>query len=133
MIYAMFAMVLLTFVVGVIVLAVRVQSVRRGDVKIKYYRALNSQDVPEFITTSARCYNNMFEMPMLFYVACSLFVALSIESAVALVLAWVFVGFRVAQAIVHLTYNNVVHRMLMFWGGVFSVLALWLVLLLSLG
>lgn len=133
MIYAMFGMVVLTFLVGIVAVVVRVNSVRRGSVKIKYYRTMDGQDVPELIKKSTRCFNNMFEVPVLFYVVSTLFVSLKIENSMALYLAWVFVGFRVAQAFVHLTYNNVLHRMMMFWGCVVSVLSMWVILLASIG
>lgn len=129
MIYAMFAMVVLTFMVGIVAVVTRVKSVKNGSVKIKYYRTMDGQEVPEQLTKSTRCFNNMFEVPVLFYVVSTLFVILKSNNELALLLAWLFVGFRVAQAIVHLTYNNVLHRMLMFWGAVISVLAMWIILL----
>lgn len=131
MIYAMFAMVVLTFMVGIIAVVTRVKSVKNGSVKIKYYRTMGGQEVPEQLTKSTRCFNNMFEVPVLFYVVSTLFVILKTNNELALLLAWVFVGFRVAQAIVHLTYNNVLHRMLTFWGAVISVLSMWVILLIQ--
>jgi len=132
MIYAMFGMVLLTFLIAVVVVVVRVKSVLRGRVSISYFQVMNGRDIPEFITRSARCFNNLFEVPVLFYAVSTLFVCLNLHSSVALVLAWCFVGFRVAHAIVFLTYNKVLHRMLLFLGSFISVLAMWVVLLLSL-
>jgi hypothetical protein len=129
MIYAMFAMVVLTFMVGIVAVVTRVKSVKNGSVKIKYYHTMDGQEVPEQLTKSTRCFNNMFEVPVLFYVVSTLFVILKSNNELAFLLAWLFVGFRVAQAIVHLTYNNVLHRMLMFWGAVISVLAMWIILL----
>ena len=131
MIYAMFAMVVLTFMVGIVAVVNRVKSVNNGSVKIKYYRTMDGQEVPEQLTKSTRCFNNMFEVPVLFYVVSTLFVILKTNSELVLLLAWVFVGFRIAQAIVHLTYNNVLHRMLMFWGAVISVLSMWVILLIE--
>lgn len=131
MIYAMFAMVVLTFMVGIVAVVTRVKSVKNGSVKIKYYRTMGGQEVPEQLTKSTRCFNNMFEVPVLFYVVSTLFVILKTNNELALLFAWVFVGFRVAQAIVHLTYNNVLHRMLTFWGAVISVLSMWVILLIQ--
>ncbi|WP_372766672.1 MAPEG family protein [Pseudoalteromonas sp.] len=131
MIYAMFAMVVLTFMVGIVAVVTRVKSVKNGSVKIKYYRTMDGQEVPEQLTKSTRCFNNMFEVPVLFYVVSTLFVILKTNNELALLLAWLFVAFRIAQAIVHLTYNNVLHRMLMFWGAVISVLSMWITLLIQ--
>ena len=88
MIYAMFAMVLLTFSVGLVTFTARVKSVKSGTVKIKYYRTMGGQEVPESVAKSTRCFNNLFEIPVLFYVVATLYVSLSIESAWALALAW---------------------------------------------
>lgn len=131
MIYAMFGMVLLTFAVGIAAVTTRIKSVKNGSVKIKYYRTMEGQDVPEKLTTSTRCFNNMFEVPVLFYVVSTLFVSLEITNGLALTLAWSFVTFRTLQAFVHLTYNNVLHRMLTFWGAVMSVLSMWVILLIQ--
>lgn len=42
--------------------------------------------------------------------------------------AWLYVGCRVVHAIIHTTYNNVVHRMLIFQLGSFILLIIWLLL-----
>lgn len=133
MLYPMFSMVILTFIIGVITLAVRVNSVRSGQVKIKYFRAMQGQDVPDIVNRTSRCFSNMFEIPVLFYVAASLFLSLNIHSQTAVVCAWLFVVFRCLQAIVHLTYNNVLHRMMMFWGCVIAMLVMWVTLLVKAG
>jgi hypothetical protein len=129
MIFPMFGIVLLTLAIGSFALYVRIKSVTSGRVKIKYYRTMTGQEVPEIITKSIRCFNNMFEIPVLFYVVSVMFVCLKIESNLALWLAWAFVGFRLMHTLIHLTYNNVLHRMLAFWAGIFMVLGLWIVLL----
>ena len=132
MIYAMFGMVVLTILVGVLVLFIRIKCVSSGEVKITYFRTMSGQEVPDIFVQSTRCFNNMFEVPLLFYVVITLIVALNMGSFLTVVLAWVFFGFRLTQAIIHLTYNNVFHRMLSFLGGIATVLTLWVVLLGSL-
>lgn len=127
----MFGMVMLTLIVAVIALTGRVQSVKSGAVKIAYYRTMQGDEVPESVTKATRCFNNLFEVPILFYVVCTLYISLQIQSSVALNLAWLFVLFRYAQAFIHLTGNNVIHRMIAFWLAFVSVLLMWLVLVLG--
>ncbi|WP_188151998.1 MAPEG family protein [Teredinibacter waterburyi] len=129
MIYPMFAMILLTTIVAVIAVSCRFNSVKSGSVPIKYYRLMQGDKIPEVITKTTRCVNNMFEVPMLFYVVSTLYIALHIESLLAIILSSIFVGLRCVQAYIHLTYNNVVHRMLAFWFGLICVLLLWVNLL----
>ena len=129
MIYPMFLMVLLTFVVGLITMKYRIVNVKSGAVSAKYFKLMEGQDVPEIITKTTRCFNNMFEVPVLFYAGCILYISLGVESSVGLIFAWVFVLMRYIQAYVHLTYNHLIHRMLSFWFAFLSAFGLWLNLL----
>ena len=130
LLYPMFLMVLLTFIVGFITVKARFSSVKKGDVKARYYRLMSGQDVPEFITKTTRNFNNQFEIPTLFYVVCTLYISLGIESTFALVCAWLFVVLRFAHSYIHITYNHVLHRMLTFVAGFICVMALWVNLLI---
>lgn len=129
MFYPMFALVLLTFVVLAINFFWRVRAVRTRQVSIKYFRVFEGVDAPEYLKAGARHYANLFELPVLFYVACLTAMLLQQQqSLILLILAWAFVIFRVIHALIHMSYNNVLHRMLAFWGGVLSVLGMWIVL-----
>ena len=131
MLYPMFLMVLLTFIVGFITVKSRFSSVKKGDVRAKYYRLMDGQDVPELITKTTRNFNNQFEIPTLFYVVCTLYISLGIESVLALVFAWLFVILRIVHSYIHITYNHVLHRMLTFVAGFICVMVLWVNLLVQ--
>ena len=131
MIYAMAAMVLLTTLIGIYTVVGRIRSVSSGAVKIKTYRTMAAESMPERLLVAGRSFNNQFEVPLLFYVVGTLFVVLEAQSWLVLGLAWAFVASRYLQAIIHLTYNNVLHRMLVFILGFIFVLALWIQLLLA--
>jgi len=73
---------------------------------------------------------NLFEMPVLFYVACIVFYVTGKVDGIALTLAWLYVALRIAHSVVHLTYNNVLHRLAAFGASTFVLLALWGLLLL---
>jgi len=126
MIYPMFAVVILTLIIGVLAIKYRFSSVRSGNLKIKYYQLMQGAEVPEDITKTTRCFNNMFEIPVLFYAGSILYLSLGIDSLLGLALAWGFVVFRYMQAFIHLTYNNVIHRMLSFWFAFLCVMGLWI-------
>ncbi len=129
MIFPMFLMVMLTLVIGLIALKTRFSSVTRGEVKLRSYKLMQGTDMPEFVTLTSRCFNNQFEIPLLFYVVCTLYISLGIESVVGVAFAWAFVLFRVAHACIHLSYNSVLHRMLVFWAAFICVMVLWINLL----
>ena len=81
---------------------------------------------PEAAAVTARHYNNMFEMPVLFYAACLTAFVLGAASVWTLALAWGYVAGRLIQSAVHLTYNNPMHRGTGFLLGVLCLLALWI-------
>ena len=131
LLYPMFAMVLLTFIIACIAVKVRLASVKTGEVSPKYFRLMDGQNVPDLITKTTRNFNNQFEIPTLFYVACTLYICFGIESGTALFFAWMFILLRVAHSYIHLTYNHILHRMLTFWASFMCVMVLWINLLIQ--
>ena len=125
MVAAMFLMVVLTFAVGVCAFVVRVRAVRAQKVKVRAFK-LMSGDLPEDVQKTTRCFNNQFEVPVMFYVAALGYLALGHgDGWVGLSLAWVFVGTRYLHAYVLMTTNNILHRLTFFWIGAVAVLFLW--------
>jgi len=55
----------------------------------------------------AYSFSNQFEMPVLFYVLTILAYITHLAGIVFVILAWIFVIFRILQATVHVTSNNV--------------------------
>jgi hypothetical protein len=129
--YPMVSIVLLTSVVGLVAAWARFVGVRSGEVKYGYFKLMQGQEVPDRVTVTTRCFNNMFEVPVLFYVACALYISLGVEGLPGIVFAWLFVALRYAQAFVHLTTNHFLHRMLAFWTSFICVLLLWVNLVLQ--
>jgi len=128
---AMVFMVVLTFGVGLVAAWARFVGVRTGEVKYGYFKLMQGQGVPDRVTVTTRCFNNMFEVPVLFYVVCTLSISLGVESLPGLVLAWLFVALRSVQAFVHLTSNHLLHRMVAFWASFMCALLLWMNLVLQ--
>src|SRR5690606_1690615 len=132
MFYPMFAMVLLTFAVVLYLVILRFNAVRQRRVPISYFR-LNSGPVepPARAVAASNHYNNLFQMPLLFYVTCLLAMVMNLQGPLLVMIAWIFVGARVLHALIHLTYNNVIHRMLAFAVSVCAVLAMWIIIALT--
>jgi hypothetical protein len=82
---------------------------------------------PERQTQIANCFNNPFQLPVLFYLLVAL--ALFTRKAVLLfvLLSWLFVVLRVAHAWVHVTSNHVPIRFRWYAAGVAVPLAMWVV------
>lgn len=130
MLYAMFAMVLLTFGVAFRLLFLRVRAVKSGQVKISQFRT-STGEMPGEMVQAARNYSNLFEAPLLFYIAGAIAIAMDVESNTMILFAWTFVVSRLAHSWIHLTYNNVIHRLWAFMAGNLCILAIWGLLLLK--
>lgn len=129
MLYALFAMVLLTLTTGMLALRARIASVRTRQIDIGFFRLMQAridQSVPERVVATTRCFNNMFEVPALFYAVGILAIATDRATPFTVVAAWLFVGCRAAQAWIHLTGNAIRARMIAFLLGIVLVLALWI-------
>ncbi len=66
-------------------------------------------------TQFAYAFSNQFELPVLFYVLTILSIITHHADLVFVVLAWIFVIFRVLQAYVHVTSNNVALARRLLW------------------
>ncbi len=67
---------------------------------------------------------NLFELPVLFYVACILLFVLDRVDRPYIALAWVYVLMRYGQSGIAITSNNVLHRGLFY---LLSCVVLWLI------
>ena len=129
MIYPMFMLVILTYVVLLLTLRVRTGAVRDGSVPISYFSLMQGDQVPDMVAKTSRQFSNLFEVPVLFYAAGILYVALGMESVFAVYCAWAFVAARVIHTCIHLSYNNVLHRLIAFGFGNLCVLGMWLAII----
>jgi hypothetical protein len=122
------AMVAITFAVLTVMFRRRVAQMKRD--RIHPQKVATSLQAAAFYTDCAPADNfrNLFEMPVLFYLA--LVVAALTDQATPLVLglAWGYVGARALHSLIHCTYNKVMHRFRAFALSALVLLALWCVL-----
>jgi hypothetical protein len=122
----MFVLVILTMVIIVLTARVRIESVQSGTVPQSYYSLMEGHDIPDFVAKTTRNFNNLFEVPTLFYAGGAVYLALDQAGQLPIISAWIFVAARVMHSIIHLSYNNVLHRLVIFAIGNLSVLVMWL-------
>ena len=82
----------------------------------------------ELLTESANPSNNLknlFEMPVLFYVAVLLSMVLLIQDTLLVQLAWGYVLLRFVHSAVHCTYNRVMHRFIAYATSCLFLLFMW--------
>ncbi|MDQ3287398.1 MAG: MAPEG family protein [Pseudomonadota bacterium] len=83
-------------------------------------------------TRAADNYRNLFEAPVLFYLALVAAFASGQVTALTLGLAWVYVVLRYVHSYIHCGYNRLSHRLYVFLASNIVLWALWLVLLVGL-
>lgn len=121
------AMVFLTFLVWIYLFTVRL-----SEMKTKKIRPDDVRDravAHTILTASAPASNNLknlFEMPILFYVAAMLMVLLLIQDVLLVRLAWGFVILRVIHSIVQCSYNRVMHRFIAYFSSCLFLLLIWI-------
>lgn len=108
------ALAFLTFAVLLCIPIRRFAAGRRGLVKTEDFRFGESRDVPGPVSIPNRNYMNLLEIPVLFYIGSLMYAISGKVDATVLVLAWTYVALRVVHSAIHLTYNNVVHRLNVF-------------------
>ena len=128
MLYPMFAMILLTFTVAGYLLKMRIAAVKSGKVKLSAFQLNTGEDMPVKMLQAARNYTNLFEMPVFFYAAGTITLALHLDSPSLILLGWLFVASRIAHSRIHLTSNNVIRRLQAFMAGNICVLLMWIIL-----
>jgi hypothetical protein len=130
LVYPMFAMFVLTAIVLVRLFNARVSAVRHGEVDVAFYRLYQGGAEPARSAAIARHFANLFEAPVLFYVACLAALATHRQTPLLVALAWCYVAARAAHALVHLTGNRIRWRIRAYMISWLVLAALWGVLLL---
>jgi hypothetical protein len=99
---------------------------------------------PQAVATSAQAtakltdsaaadnFRNLFELPVLFYLALVVAANTSQVTSLTLTLAWAFVALRIAHSAIHCTYNKVYHRFNAYVLGGTVLWILWAVLAVGL-
>ncbi len=125
------ALAALTLVVAMLLLRARFRAGYRREVNLGDFRYGESERVPARARLPSRNLSNLFEFPVLFYVACVIsFVTGSVDAA-GLALAWAYVACRALHSLIHLTYNNVVHRLAAFAASNVVLLVIWIRLVVA--
>lgn len=104
----------------------RLPLVAKGKVHIRDI-AMDDRNWPEKAVLASNAFNNQFQLPVLFYVACGISLYLGTGWA-EVALAFFFVGSRCFHAAIHVTSNYVPHRFMAYVFG-FGILVLWWLLL----
>jgi hypothetical protein len=123
----------LTFSVLLLIAFVRFRAGLQGKVTTEDFKLGESPRVPAEVAIPNRNYLNLLELPTLFYAVCLALFVLEHVERIDVAIAWAYVGLRAVHSLVHLTYNNVRHRLAAFAISNIVLSMLWLRLFLALG
>ena len=129
-IYPMFALVVLTFIIGFSTGIFRLISAKKGLVDRRYFQLFTGYTPPDNIVKLGRNFSNLLEVPILFYVVGIILLVLDINNQIMQNFAWAFVVLRIIHSIIHVTYNNPIHRFLAFLLSSSIVLIMWVQLVI---
>jgi hypothetical protein len=122
----LFVEVILTFVLLFTMAPLRTRDFASGAVRPEDI-ALREQKWPKRTTQFANAFSNQFELPVLFYVLTILEYVTHLAGIIFVVLAWIFVIFRILQAYIHVTSNTVRLRGAFFAVGAVVLAIMWLI------
>jgi len=133
MLYPMFTYVLFIYLFVIVNFIFRVRAVRAKEVRLSYFQLFRAGEhvIPPHIQAGTNHMANMFETPVLFFVVSVLAIVLGIETVLLQILAWSYVAVRVVHAWIHSTYNDILHRLVVFWVSLLLLLAMWLHVVIS--
>mgnify|MGYP003331194526 CR=1 FL=1 len=84
-----------------------------------------SKPEPDFETRCTRHFSNLFEVPVLFYLACILIQVQNLQDKNLVTLGWIYCGFRVLHSMSHLLSSKVGPRLLLFVFSNVALVILW--------
>ena len=125
LIYAMAAMFGWTFLIMLRNVQVRVAAVLRGELTNQYFELFSDGEPSELVVKTGNHLRNLFEFPLLFYAAALAALVTGQDGSLFLILAWSYVGLRIAHSLIHLTINKVPPRFLFYFLSNIVLLLMW--------
>ncbi len=119
------ALALLTFFVVLQIPIRRFYAGYLGKISAADFKFGESKRVPNWVSIANRNYMNLLEIPILFYLICLIHFITNNMDETCLILAWTYVILRFVHSAIHLTYNNVFHRLGAFGISNIILAAIW--------
>ena len=116
----------LTFGMMLYMLKLRYRAVLKDGLDVKYFKLFKGANVPEYLQKVTQNYQNLLEMPPLFYLAVLLLLTLNLSDVVYVGLAWAYFLSRLIHSYIHTTHNRLFLRKNAFIGSMLILIAMWL-------
>ncbi len=129
MLLPMVILVFITFGMMFWMLKLRYKAVLKDGFDPKYFRLYTNEQssvpMPEYLVKVTQHYQNLLEMPPLFYLALILLAALNITDTFYVILSWGFLFSRLFHSYIHTTGNRVLKRKNAFIVSLAILITLW--------
>jgi hypothetical protein len=130
--YPAFSLILLKVIILFRMFKLRVADLKTGNVHPKYFKLYdNDHSLRKETIYTARNFDNLFQLPMLFYFTIAVIIGLKAQSKFTLYTSWAFVISRYLHSYVHVTKNKLNPRLGLYTFGWFCILAIWINLLVK--
>lgn len=123
--YPMFAMVLLSMLVGLRMLQLRQHAVLHGNLPPAYFMLNRGGKPPVAMIQADQHFTNLYETPVLFYSIVIVIFALNMTDTINVIMAWAYIATRLGHALVHMGDNKIRQRRNIFLGSISLIAALW--------
>jgi len=123
--YPIAAQLLLILIAAVLTVTRRMAGVKAGDIKASRFKTMDVADLDPKYVTPSNCFNNQFQLPMVFILFILFALQLNIIDDFFIIASWIFVALRYVHAYIHLTYNHVLHRLGAFMAGAVVLYICW--------
>lgn len=103
----------------------RISEIKRGRINPQSIanRKTASKELKDVF--AAENFSNLLEMPVLFYIICVILFVTGEVSNSQLALAWIYVLLRVVHSSIHITYNRVMHRWVVYVTSCLCLFIMW--------
>ncbi len=103
----------------------RLRSMLKNGVKMEDLRTRAGEGRIQDAINSADNFENLFEVPVLFFVLVTLLIQAGSTDPIYVTGAWIFVGSRALHSLIHCTLNHIGARFTVYFAGTLVLWAMW--------
>ena len=115
---------------GVYMFRRRAGALRAGQIPAGYFKTYQGE-VPRELKVIQNCFENQFQVPILFFVTCLAAVLLGVANSLMIRLGFTFFASRLWHAYIHLGSNSLRLRPLAYAMGLIVLIGMWAVILIQ--
>ena len=112
-------------------LKLRYKAVREDGLNPAYFKLNKGAKLPDYLVKVTQNFENLLEMPALFYIAIILVLLLGVNDAGYIILSWLYLLSRLVHSYIHTGSNHIPHRRNVFILSTIILLLIWARMMIS--